>query len=203
MVGEDRVLENIKTRRSVKNFQPHPVPREAVEKILEAGRFAPSALNTQPWKFIVIDDKKIIEEFSGIARARLTRLYRFIPLLKIFVKDLKDERAVNAIKKTAQSPEDTVFYNAPLLIFVANDKRCHDSLTGCSLAAQNMMLAAHGLGVGSCFIGRAKFIPVKTLLKRFGLAACYDIKIHLAFGYPGGPPRTPPPRKDDTVIWVK
>lgn len=187
----------------IKSFKPDPIPREVIEKIVEAGRFAPTALNLQPWKFIIIDDKPFIEELFRVVKDRLTRLYALIPILKFFSRDLRDERVANAIKKTAESGEDTVFHNAPLLVFVANDKRCHDSLADCCLAAQNMMLAAHSLGIGSCYIGRAKIIPVPFLLKKFNLPAFYDIKVHLAFGYAKGPLRTPPPRKDDAILWVK
>lgn len=201
MDGEDRVIENIRTRRSIRDFQPRPIPREVIEKIVEAGAFAPSALNVQPWKFIIVEDKKIIDELSKTAIAKIRKLFKFIPLFKLFVRDLRDKRFVNALEKTAKSPSDTVFYNAPLLIMIANDTRYSDSEQDCRLAAQNMMLAAHALGIGSCFIGRAQVIPKKLLVERFNLPSGYDIKVHLIFGYPEGVPRSLPPRKKDIVIW--
>lgn len=198
---KEYVIENIKSRRSVRSFKSEPLPRDVVEKIVEAGRFAPSALNRQPWKFIVINDVGLIEELSQIARARIKRLYKLIPLLKWFSKDLKDQRVVNAIKKTAESPEDTVFYKAPLLIFIANDARLSGTERDCYLAAQNMMLASHSLGIGSCFIGRGRAIPKKVLLKKFDLPNYYNVNVHLAFGYPREFPKTPPARREDTVVW--
>ena len=119
--------------------------------------------------------------------------------MKLFVKALRDERSMNAVKKTAQSSDDTVFYNAPLLVFIANDTRFIGTETDCSLAAQNMMLAAHSLGLGSCFVGRGKLIPKALIKKRIKLSPYYDINAHLAFGYPKDPTRTPPPRREETV----
>lgn len=199
---ENTIVENIKFRRSVRGFKGTNVPKELVEKILEAGRFAPSALNMQPWKFVIISDKKKIEELGHIATANLKKLYKLIPLLKIFIKNYRDARVVNAIKKTALNEGDTVFYNAPLLILIANDKRINDSRANCFLAAQNMMLAAHSLGIGSCFIGRGRAIPKNLLLEICGLPKFYDVNIHLAFGYSNQGQRALPARKQDAIIWA-
>lgn len=198
----DHILENIKSRRSVRNFKEEPVPKEAIEKIVEAGRFAPSALNRQPWKFIIINDAKLIEELSHIAQRCIKRVHKLIPLLRFFIKEFQDQRVVNAIKKTVESNEDTVFYKAPLLIFVANDKRIKGSSGDCYLTAQNMLLTAHALGVGGCFIGRGKAIPKSLLLKKLNLPAYYDINIHLAFGFPKEFPKTVPARREGTVQWT-
>ena len=125
-------------------------------------------MNRQPWRFIVIQDKKIIGELAGIARLRIKKLHKLIPLLRPFSKDLKDQRVVNAIKKTVEAPadKDTVFYNAPLIIFIANDTRLGLTKEDCHLAAQNMVLAAHSLGIGSCYVGRGKAIPKKVLREK-------------------------------------
>ena len=196
------VIGNIKTRRSVRSFETRPVSKELIERIVEAGRFAPSALNRQPWKFIIIDKHELIKELSLIAQERLKKLYKLIPLLKIFVKAFKDQRVVNAVKKTAMSNDDTVFYNAPVVICVANDTRLTGSIHDCYLAAHNMTLAAHSLGIASCFIGRGKAIPKKTLAKKLGVSDCYDFNVFVALGYTKDFPKTPPARKQDTVKWV-
>jgi len=199
---DNGIIEKIKSRRSVRKFKKDAIPKDLVEKIIEAGRFAPSALNRQPWRFIVIEDAQLIDELFGLARARIRTIYKLTPLLKFFVKDLRDERSVNALKKTAENDYDTVFYNAPLLLFIANDTRFRDTQLDCCLSAQNMMLAAHSFGIGSCFIGRGKFIPKGFLKRKFGLPVFYDIKVHLAFGYPQEYPTIIPARGKDDVLWV-
>jgi nitroreductase len=67
------VLEAIKTRRSIRRFKKEPVPLELIEKLLEAGRWAPSSANTQPWEFIVITDPEI--------KKRISRSFNFGPFL--------------------------------------------------------------------------------------------------------------------------
>ncbi len=196
------ILKNIATRRSVRKFRKQAVEREIIEEIVEAGRLAPSALNMQPWKFIVIRDAGLIGELSGIAIERIRKLYRLTPLLRPFSKALKDQRVVNAMKKTAESSEDTVFYNAPFIIFIANDTNCTSSEANCYIAGENMALAAHSLGIGSCFIGRAKAIPKETLRKRLDLPGYYDVNVCMAFGYPEELTKTPPAKKADTVKWI-
>lgn len=197
------IIEKIKSRRSVRKFKKDPVGKDLIEIILEAGRFAPSALNRQPWRFIVIDDARLIDDLFRLVKKRIGMIYKLIPVLKFFAKDLRDQRAVNALKKTAENAYDTVFYNAPLLLFIANDTRFSDTDLDCSLSAQNMMLAAHSLGIGSCFIGRGKFIPKGFLKRKLNLPRFYDVRLHLAFGYPQEYPTTIPARKKDDVTWVE
>jgi len=196
---EDIILDNIRSRRSVRDFQDRMIPDDVVNKIIEAGRFAPSALNRQPWQFIVIQDRKTIRELSGIIFLRIKSLYPFFPLLGFFKKSLRDEKFLSAMKKTVESDPEAVFYKAPLVVAVANDTRFDDTRMDCSFAAQNMMLAASSYGIGSCFIGRGKVIPKRLLQKRFGLPAYYDFNVWVVFGYPRDAQRTAPPRREDTV----
>jgi len=193
------ILENIKARRAIREFEDKAVAPDAIDKITEAGRFAPSALNRQPWQFIVVTDKGIIAEFTRVVRERVKKIYRLLPVLKAFVKELRDERVAAAIKKTATRDDDTVFYGAPLVIIVANDRNIKDSKADCVFAAQNMMLAAHALGIGSCVIGRGKLIPMALLRKKFNIDKDYGAAIFIAFGYPKGPRRAAAPRKDNAV----
>ncbi|MFH1753044.1 MAG: nitroreductase [Candidatus Omnitrophota bacterium] len=193
--GENLVIENIKSRRSVRDFRQDGIPEEVIKKILEAGSFAPSALNRQPWRFVVVSEEAAIKELSLAVRKRLKGLYRLTPILRFFLKDFRDERFVKALKKTASSEEETVFHGAPLVIFAANDTRYSNTVIDCALACQNMALAAHSMGVGSCFIGRAKAIPRRSLLMKFSLPAYYDFNTCVAFGYAKEAQRTPPPRK--------
>ena len=111
------VLEAIKTRRSIRRYKPDPVPKEALEKILEAGRWAPSASNEQPWEFTTFTDSDV--------KRQVTKCFRFGSFL--------DE--------------------APLGILVVVDPRVAGSpVEDGTLATYAIMLAAHGLGLGTCWI---------------------------------------------------
>ncbi|MBI4284888.1 MAG: nitroreductase family protein [Chloroflexi bacterium] len=111
------VLEAIRTRRSIRRYKKEPVPPELVAQILEAGRWAPSADNSQPWRFIVLEDALIREKC-----ARLLYWGRFLA-------------------------------RAPLGIAITVDPQA----TSCpiqdgALAAGNILLACHALGLGACWL---------------------------------------------------
>jgi len=196
-------IENIKSRRSVRSYTDQKIPKKILEEILEAARFAPSALNKQPWKFIVITNKPLLDEISASITNSIKKIYALSPLLKLIVPRLRDEKTFAALKKTATNADDTVFYNAPALIFIVSNKKGSWVHTNCSLAAENMMLAAHSLGLGSCFIGRCDMLPKdKKLCKKIGLRSGYKIHASLVFGYPKEFPKTiPQRRKDNLICW--
>lgn len=197
------VIENMKSRRSVRSFLDQKVPKKLLEEILEAARYAPSALNKQPWEFIVITNKRLIECLSAAITKIMKKIYAKSPILKIFNKRLRDERTFSALKKTATSKTDTVFYNAPALIFITSGVKDKWVETNCALAAQNMMLSAHSLGLGSCFVGRGFFVASsKALSENIGLGRGRKIYAVLAIGYPGEFPKNVPQReKDNLICW--
>jgi nitroreductase len=127
------LLETIRTRRSIRQYKKAPVPEDVLEKVLEAGRWAPSANNSQPWDFIVLRDEKLRKKI-----AEVTKYGKFLA-------------------------------DAPIGIVVAVDPEVstHPVEDG-ALATQNMMLAAHALGFGTCWIGSygsAHEDRVKQILK--------------------------------------
>ena len=114
------LFEAVRQRRSIRVFKDEAVPEELIEKIIEAAQWAPSACNSQEWRFIVIDNPEVKEK-----------------LLK----------------------ETTAYFvgRAPLLILVLYSNRTHnfeykDHLLSAAMAIQNMQLAAHALGLGSCCV---------------------------------------------------
>lgn len=203
----NEIMANIKGRRSRRRFLDKNIPDAAVEEILEAGRYAPSALNKQPWKFIVVSNKGVILKLSGLARRMMMRIAPFFPLFRLFQPALRDPKVTGAMKKTLSSNTDTVFYNAPLLILVAAAKGVSRyAAKDCAFASQNMMLYAHSQGISSCFIGRADFLAMsKEARKILGLPADHIIHAAIVFGY--APDReaiaAPDRRKDNVMHWVR
>lgn len=199
----DYIIENMKTRRSTRSYNAKPVERELIDRILEAARYAPSALNKQPWEFVVITDAALIRELSLDIKKQIKKVHGMLPLLRLMSRYLRDEKTVAAIKKTATSDTDTVFYNAPALILIASGEKSRWVETDCAIAAQNAMLAAHALGLGSCFIGRGMFLMRnKKFIKDIGLKQKHKIYATLAVGYPEEV-RTdiPQRRKDNLICW--
>ena len=203
----NEIMANIKSRRSRRAFLEKSIPEEIIEEILEAGRYAPSALNKQPWKFIVISNKDVIRQLSGIVRSTMIKLMPLLRLLRMFQPPLRDPQAMGAIKKTISTDGDTVFYKAPLLILIAAAKNASRySAKDCSLASQNMMLYAHSLGISSCFIGRGDFLAMSKEAKKItGLPPGHIIHSALIFGYaPAGETAPAPQRQKNNIInWVR
>lgn len=181
-------LDNCITgRRSVRKYQDKPVPKEVVDKILNAGVWAPSAMNDQPWRFVVIQDRKTINKLSD----RTKQIASKLPVLPEHFK----------------SKEDVVFYGAPLVILISVPRR-EDSIRSlnildCGLAAQNMFLKAYEEGLGSCFIGFAEFLKQDpSILEEIGINKDMELLASLIFGYPADSP-TAPLREVKVVKWIK
>lgn len=157
----------INGRRAVREYQGKEVPKEAIEKILHAGAMAPSAMDRQPCRFIVIADKKKILELS-----------------KKVVEKAAASGAAARIAERAKTMEDPIFYGAPLLVLIVAEKGKWATID-CSLAAQNMLLMAYSLGLGSNFIGYATMMADdRKLLSSFGIEDSQDLICPLIFGYP-------------------
>lgn len=140
----NEIIKNIKTRRSIKKYKSDSVPREIIDIIAEAGTYAPSGMNKQSPIILEITNKEM--------RNKLSR--------------------INA--KIAGMPEEfDPFYNAPVVLVVLANKNIPTYIYDGSLVMENMMLAAHSLGLGSCWIHRAKetfeTAEGKALLKDLGI----------------------------------
>ena len=116
------VFEAIMNRRSIRRYKPDAVPRELAERMLDAARWAPSGSNIQPWRFIVIEDKKILDLIRKVSPGYLGET----PLAILVCSDKEKELKVGGVLG-----------------------RDYLSVADCSMAVENMLLAAHALGLGT------------------------------------------------------
>lgn len=177
-------IDVLKTRRSTKDFNNRKVSREDLDKILEAAVNAPSGMNIQSPKILVIQRKKIIERFAQWNKS-------FYP------DELLDKL-----------PEDfDPFYNAGTLIIVLADGNVNTCVEDASLVIGNILNAASSLGIGSCWIHRAReefdSLQGKELLKVWSLSEDYIGVGHVVLGYPDEE-YTPAEKtvKDDYVLYL-
>ncbi|MBQ3506243.1 MAG: nitroreductase, partial [Clostridia bacterium] len=152
------ILELIKSRRSVKKYKSDPVPKELIEKIVEAGTYAPTGRNWQSPIILAVTNKEIRDELS-----RLNFGYD------------SDKRI-------------DPFYGAPCVLVVLADKSKHTYVYDGSLVMGNMLLEAHSLGLGACWIHRAKEMfesaAGKAILKKLGIEGDYEGIGNCIVGYP-------------------
>lgn len=178
------VLDAIRGRRSIRKYSTKPIPKEIVEQLLSAAVYSPSAMNRQPWRFVVITNRQKIKELSDAVK-RLTPL---TGLAQRFVERMT-------------SREDLIFYSVPLLILVAAPKGYKWAHIDCGILAQTMFLAAHSLGLGSCFIGFAHALNKDgKLLRKLGIPEGMEIAAPLIFGYPAEEKPVPEREYEDKVL---
>jgi nitroreductase len=186
------VIEAINTRRSIRSYEPKPVPRDILNAIIEAGNEAPSAMNGQPWRFVVVEGP---EAKRGLLAAALPKA----KMITETVKDIDPER-YEAIKKRQAELPDPIYYSAPAIVFVIGNGMYAGH--SCPLACENMMLAAHALGLGSCWVGFGAMVTDDPEVRRLlELKEGDEIFGPILLGYPKiNAPR--PPKKGPMVKWV-
>lgn len=168
-------IEAMKTRRSVRKYKSDPVPQELLNKIIEAGLYAPSGMGKQAAVIICVTDKE--------TRNKLAKLNAEI-----------------------MGAETDPFYGAPAVLIVLADKARPTYLYDGSLVMQNLMLASHELGLGSCWIHRAKEefeLPEgKEILKSLGIDGDYEGIGHCIVGYADGDAPSTAPRRENRVYYI-
>jgi len=185
-------LEAIMTRRSVRKFGTKQIPDTVLEKILKAGTYAPSALALQPWAFVVVQDQKFLRKVSDYCK----------PIMVALMKDAHDGMST-AFRQLLESPGYSIYYDAPTVILVVGKTGSRFREIDCSLAAENMMLAAHALGIGSCWVGSTEVgYDNKELMAGFRIPAGYSPVGTIVFGYPEERPEAHD-KHPATVTWVR
>jgi nitroreductase len=189
----NEVIRNIYLRRAVRDYKPVDVPDDIIKELIKAGTYAPSAMNKQPWRFVVIKDRNTIARLSERAK----RLW-------LDTVGKTNDPALAGIASTMKSPGFNIFYNAPVLVLIFAAPDAYRPEYDCALAAGNMMLAARSLGIGSCWIGFG--MPLGSdpeFLDEMKVPAGHRLMAPLIFGYPVKDIQTAPPRKADVILnWI-
>ena len=174
---KNEVIETILNRRSVRSYTEQEISRETLETLVQAGLWAPTGKNAQSWRFTVLHTPERITELE------------------------------NALKAAAEATGGHAagFRNPKAMILLSNDKDNDDGAQDCSCAAENIMLAACSLGLGSVWLNplmRAGDQPeVREELRSLGIPDNHKVWAAIALGYPAAAPAAPA-RKQDVVAWI-
>lgn len=193
----NEMIEKIITRHAIRRFQDRQIQEDALEQILQAGLYAPSAGNNQYSRIVVCQDSEINLQLGK--RNRSADLVSTTPPEKI--------QPVSAEQPSIRDDLSikTAFYNAPtvLALFTRNSRYAHDDA---AFMAENMWLAAHFLGLGACYIGRAEETFAteygQKLRKDWGIPGDMAPVGFLLLGYREGPEPHAKPRKERRIIRV-
>jgi nitroreductase len=198
-------LQFIKERRSTRSFKEIPLDKSTINSIIQVGKFAPSAKNSQPWQFIVITNKETIQELSLQVKYEIKKILRRRILYQFFNSDLRKKETLQSLYGLTMAKKDVIFHEAPVVVFIVTKKGVFND-ESCACCAENMMLAAHSLEIGSCWIGFAHFLGLnKKVLEKIGVPKNMHIAAALIFGHPTETNKKIPIRKPmaDVINWIE
>ncbi len=151
------IIEALESRRSVRAYTDEPVSEETLKKLLLIGTKAPSASNSQPWSFGIMQGKEKIRALAEEARQAL-------------MAAITPGSPMEKYAGMLGSPDYNMFHGAGTLLFVYGDKNCPWRVGDCAMCMQNIMLAAHSMGLGSCWIGFAdRLCKTEGFCKKLGV----------------------------------
>ena len=169
-------IENMLTRRSIRQYKEEPIPEEILNQILEAAIYAPTGMNKQAPIIIAVTNREM--------RDRLSKMNAQI-----------------------MGVDKDPFYGAPVVLVVLADKAVRTAVYDGSLVMGNLMLAAHELGVASCWIHRAKEMfeteEGKAILKDLGIEGEYEGVGNCILGYADCEHPQARPRKEKYVYYIR
>ena len=170
------VFDNMLSRRSIRKFTDEMVPDEVIEKIIQAGTYAPTGMGKQSPIIIAVTNREVRDKLS-------------------------------ALNASVMGGKGDPFYGAPVVLVVLADRSVPTYLYDGSLVMGNLTLAAHDLGVGSCWIHRAKeefdSEEGKAILKELGIEGDYEGIGNCILGYADGPEPEAKPRKENYAYYIK
>jgi nitroreductase len=191
------MTEKIVSRHAIRRYQDRQIEEELLQEVLQAGLYAPSAGNNQYSRIVVCQDKEINEKLGKLSRY-------------VMFKDREPKIAAHTVSADQPSILDDAdivngFYGAPtvLTIFTKDTKYAHDDA---AMIAENIMLAAHFLGLGSCYIGRTDEVFATEygleLRKQWGIPDDMAGVCNVLLGYREGPAPKDKPRKEGRIVRV-
>ena len=189
---QNETLKTIHTRRSVRAYESKKISKDIINAIVEAGNNAPSAMNSQPWRFVVVEAESLHKQMVETAKINAKKILEDI--------NASNPERYQQIIKRYEELEDPIYYSAPAIIFVIGSGIYAD--LSCPLACENMLLAAFSLGLGSCWVQFGSLITDNKEIKG-ALDLKEDEKIFgpIIIGYPKAIPQ-PPEKKAPQIKWL-
>ncbi len=207
--------EFLMSRRSIRAFKQKPVPRELIEKLIEAGTHAGTASNAQTEGFVIVQDEKFLSQLENtvieVLWSRLkplgNALGRTLARIKFgentmaqslrYYERFKARRADGALK-------GTVFRNAPVVIAVHGNRSNLSVHENCAIAVRNMEIVAQSMGLGTCWAGLLLVAAgfTKKIAGSLGISDDRNIYSAIMLGYPKHEYRKTIPRKQREISWL-
>lgn len=194
-------FDAIITRRSTRKYLEKNIEPEKLNMILEVARYAPSGGNNQTNHFIVVQNKDILSDLRIIVQEEFSKM----EITEDMYKSLKSSIL------QSKNGNYNFYYNAPVLIVLANQKNYTNAMADCVCAIENMMIMANDLDLGSCYINQLNWLSenkrISGFLRKIGLKDDEKVYASLCLGYPNSenekPMRILQERKGNKITYVK
>lgn len=184
----NETIKVIKNRRSIRKFKEKQITDSELQEILDCALYAPNAGNQQKWHFTVIQNKDMLERMERILKENMMN------------------SGVDFLAKLASDPKTRIFGNAPTLILITADERARFVQIDCAAAAQNILVAAESLNIGSHIMTSSEFLFASEkgneLKRELGVPDEYNHICAIALGYKDENPAARQRRKD-VINYIK
>ena len=179
--------ELLKNRRSVRKYKDTPVSIDVVREIIRESTLAPNAGNEQPWKFVIVNDKKTMKRISDESKRNILARIAADP-----------EDYAKKYQAMLQNDSFNVFYNAPCLVMILGSSDLKNLHVDCALAAGYFMMGAASRGLGTCWVNLGAEIRDPKMLNELGIPDNTAIVAPIIVGYPEEIP--PAPERNEPEI---
>jgi nitroreductase len=187
------VFETILARRSVRSYRPDELDRNTIQTLLEAAVRAPTAMHEEPWAFVVIQDHALLQRLSDQAKP-------------IFVEEVRhrNSHGVSHSFDHFTRPDFNIFHGADTLIIICAKPSSQFVAADCWLAAENLMLAASAIGLGTCVIGSAvAALNIHKVKAELGIPDEYSAIAPVVVGVPSGETSATSRKEPNILFWKK
>ncbi|MBI4595039.1 MAG: nitroreductase family protein [Candidatus Tectomicrobia bacterium] len=217
IVNPEQLQYLIRSRRSTRHYLVKPVPKEAIEQIIDAGRYAPTGGNMQNVSVTVVTEAKTMTLIKDKAVESLERrVSQWESMAEKHIKDgtpIPDEHKVrvegrdryrNLLNLYQHQKRDVILHNAPVFIVLHGEPSGVTAKDNADLMAMNMMLMAESMGLGTCLIGIVTAATVEdgALRKLMGVPEGHQVFTDFVLGYPSAKYSKAPGRNPMKVTWI-
>ena len=187
---QKNTFETILARRSVRAYAPDVLDHHTIQTLLEAAVRAPTAMHEEPWAFVIVQNKQVLKQLSDSAKPLfIERLHR---------THQTDGHALDTIS----NPDFNIFHDAGTLIVICTKPSGPFVDADCWLAAENMMLAACAMGLGSCVIGSsAAALNTPQVKAKLGIPAEFNAVAPIIVGVPSTETAVTPRKEPSVLAW--
>ena len=185
------IMDAIHGRRSVRSYAPERLDTVTIQTLLDAAIWAPTAVHEEPWAFVIVQDRAILKSLSDRAK-------------EIFSAEAEhaDPEQARHLLDILAKPDFNIFYDAGTLIIICARPKGAFVTADCWLAAENLLLAAYGMGLGSCVIGFAvPALNTPEIKAELGIPSECSAVAPIIVGAPSGETPRTTRKAPDVLAW--